>query len=121
MKGTKTSWLALAAGAALLGVACSQGADEASQGIPLSPAAEGQQLYASVCTACHNLNPSAAGGLGPPIAGSPEVLLEAKVLRGEYPPGYTPKRESHAMIPLPYLKDKIPALAAYLASVQAGS
>ena len=44
-----------------------------------------------------------------------------KVLRGEYPPGYTPKRESHAMIPLPYLKDKIPALAAYLASVQAGS
>lgn len=77
-------------------------------------AAKGQQIYANVCTACHGGSPSQAGSAGPAIAGSSYELLEAKVLRGEYPPGYTPKRGSAAMPPLPYLKDHIADLAAFL-------
>lgn len=95
-------------------VACSQGADSP----PLPPlAAEGKQVYSTNCTACHNTDPAEPGALGPPIAGSSETLLTAKVLHNEYPPGYTPKRQTHAMIPLPQLEPKIPALAAYLAAV----
>ena len=37
------------------------------------------------------------------------------MVRGGYPPGYTPKRSTRAMIPLPHLAEKIDALAAYLA------
>lgn len=107
--------------AALLGTACSPGAGDASKTEPLSPlAAEGKQIYAAQCTACHDTNPTRAGSLGPSVGGSSAELLEAKVLRGEYPPGYTPKRDSRAMIPLPHLAGKIPALAAYLETFPAG-
>ena len=41
-------------------------------------------------------------------------LLEARVVRGEYPPGYEPKRKSKAMVPLPQVKADIPALHAFL-------
>jgi mono/diheme cytochrome c family protein len=113
--------LALVMAAAFV-MGCSPGSDQTSQGDVLSPAAaEGRQVYAANCTACHNQDPTQPGALGPAVAGSSEGLLEAKVLRGEYPPGYTPKRESHAMIPLPHLANEIPALAAYLASVAKGS
>lgn len=43
------------------------------------------------------------------------------MLRNEYPPGYTPKRESRAMLAMPHLAGDIPALHAYLASVAKGS
>jgi mono/diheme cytochrome c family protein len=78
-------------------------------------AAKGQAIYANVCATCHGADPTQAGTIGPPIAGSSPALVEAKVLRGEYPPGYTPKRgNSRAMPPLPYLKDNIADIAAYL-------
>ena len=112
----------LGAVALALSAACSPGSDGGSRGAPISQAAaEGRQVYAANCTACHNQDPRQAGALGPAVAGSSEALLEAKVLRGEYPPGYTPKRESHAMIPLPHLAKQIPALAAYLAGTADGS
>ena len=41
-------------------------------------------------------------------------LLEAKLVRGTYPPGYTPKRPTAIMPPQPQLAKEIPALAAYL-------
>jgi hypothetical protein len=44
-------------------------------------------------------------------------LLSAKVLRNEYPAGYTPKRDTRAMAPLPHLERELPALAAYLGSL----
>ncbi len=113
---TRTRILRAAAGVAgvALAAACSQGSGTA----PLSPlAAEGKQVYSANCTACHNADPAQPGALGPPLAGSAEALLAAKVLRNEYPPGYTPKRQTHAMIPLPQLEPRIPALAAYLATV----
>jgi len=74
----------------------------------------GEEIYGNVCATCHGGDPSKDGTVGPAIAGSSLELIEAKVLRGEYPPGYTPKRNSKAMPPLPYLKDYIPDIAAFL-------
>jgi mono/diheme cytochrome c family protein len=95
--------------AALL--ACSPG----EEGEPQAALAKrGAQVYQSNCTACHALDPAQPGPVGPPIAGSPLALLEAKVLRNEYPPGYTPKRDTKAMIPLVHLAPELPAIAAFL-------
>jgi mono/diheme cytochrome c family protein len=74
----------------------------------------GQIIYKSNCTACHNQDPSLDGAVGPAIKGSSLELLEARVLRGTYPEGYKPKRETGAMQVFPGLKDEIPALHAYL-------
>jgi mono/diheme cytochrome c family protein len=97
--------------AALLCAACSPHEEK-----PLSESARrGEKIYQNVCIACHNGDPNRDGALGPANAGSSEELLEAKVLRGEYPPGYTPKRpDSHAMPRFEHLANEIPALAAYL-------
>lgn len=76
--------------------------------------AEGRDAYLGNCIACHNPDPKLDGALGPAVWGSSRELLEARVLRAEYPPGYTPKRQTAAMIPMPFLESKIPALAAYL-------
>ena len=35
-------------------------------------------------------------------------------MRAEYPPGYTPKRDTRVMVAMPFLEKQIPALAAYL-------
>ena len=40
-------------------------------------------------------------------------------MRNEYPTGYTPKRDSRAMVPLPYLEKELPALHAFLAAAAA--
>ncbi|MBB83009.1 MAG: cytochrome C [Deltaproteobacteria bacterium] len=63
------------------------------------------------------MNPAIDGALGPAVAGSSLELLEARVMRGEYPPGYEPKRGSRVMIALPHLAPRIPELAAYLQSL----
>lgn len=76
----------------------------------------GEQIYLGNCIACHARNPNEAGPVGPPIAGSSLALLQAKVLRNEYPPGYTPKRDTKAMVPLAHLEPELPALAAFLAA-----
>jgi mono/diheme cytochrome c family protein len=81
----------------------------------LSPEAErGRVVYNSQCTACHAFDPSQPGPVGPEVKGSSRALLEAKILRGSYPPGYTPKRPTSAMPPQPQVAGDIPALAAYL-------
>lgn len=79
-----------------------------------SLAAQGRTVYVTNCIACHNSNPHLAGAIGPDLYGSSHSLLEARVLRAEYPPNYTPKRQTHAMIALPHLKNEINALEAYL-------
>jgi mono/diheme cytochrome c family protein len=99
--------------AGALGVALALAACE--QGPALSPAAErGRQVYLANCVACHGSDPAQRGPVGPPIKGSSSALLEAKVLRGAYPPGYTPKQNSTVMQPLPHLAPSIEDLAAYL-------
>ena len=102
------SWCVAALAAASLG--CSEG------GAPkLSEAAQrGTAVYMSVCIACHNVNPSLDGSLGPANAGASRELLEARVLHAAYPPGYQPKRTSKAMPAFPQLAGDIDALTAYL-------
>jgi mono/diheme cytochrome c family protein len=90
--------------------ACTKKADKA----PPTPAERGRSVFASHCTACHNMNPKAEGVLGPSVHGSSLELVEARVVRAAYPEGYTPKRNTKVMVPLPMLKDEIQALHAYL-------
>jgi mono/diheme cytochrome c family protein len=75
---------------------------------------QGRQVYLAQCIQCHNADPAIAGPVGPPVKGSSRELLDAKVLRGDYPSGYTPKRPTKVMPPQPNLGSDIPALAAYL-------
>ena len=81
----------------------------------LSPSAErGRQVYLAQCVSCHGPDPAQAGPLGPPVKGASKELVEAKVVSGTYPAGYTPKRPTQVMIPLPALAPDIQALADYL-------
>jgi len=82
---------------------------------PADPAAErGRQVYLAQCIACHNPDPALAGPLGPPVKGSSRELVEAKVVKGSYPPGYTPKRPTTLMPAQPQLAPEIPNVAAFL-------
>jgi mono/diheme cytochrome c family protein len=87
-----------------------------SGGPPLSPAAErGRQVYLAQCTACHHpSDPSLPGSVGPALKGTSRDVLEAKILHGTYPDGYTPKRTSRVMQPMPAVAPDLDALAAYL-------
>ena len=92
-----------------LSAGCSSG------GAQLSEAAQrGRSTYQSVCIACHNQDPALDGAIGPAVAGASRELVEARVLRAGYPPGYAPKRDSHAMPAFPQLADQIDDLTAYL-------
>jgi mono/diheme cytochrome c family protein len=76
--------------------------------------AQGRSIYMGNCTACHNMNPSQDGSLGPAITGASRELLESRVLHNTYPEGYTPKRTTTLMVALPHLADDIDALTAFL-------
>jgi mono/diheme cytochrome c family protein len=97
---------------AVLGGVVSTGCSERPAGDALS--ARGRQIYQTQCTTCHGSDPAQPGALGPAVKGSSPELLEARLVRGDYPPGYTPKRQTKAMPPQPALAPEIPALAAYL-------
>ena len=83
-----------------------------SSGNPVAD--RGKQVYLSQCISCHAVDPAQAGGVGPAVKGSSRELLEAKLLRGAYPPGYKPKRPTQVMPPQPQLANDIDALAAHL-------
>jgi mono/diheme cytochrome c family protein len=86
----------------------------------LTPVQRGEVLYRTNCASCHNRDPNLPGPLGPPIAGSPFALVQARVLHGAYPPGYTPKRSTHEMRPLPWLKGQVGDITAYLQAAAQG-
>ena len=91
--------------------ACSKEAEQSSR----DPNWErGRAVYVANCVACHNNDPAKDGPLGPALKGSPQELLESRVLRTEYPAGYKPKRDTKVMPTFPFLKTEIPYLAAYL-------
>lgn len=77
---------------------------------------KGRKAYVSHCIACHNIDPRKDGSIGPALFGSSLELLELKVLKGEYPVGHQPKRQTAAMAPLPFAKDNLPAIHAFLNS-----
>ena len=94
--------------ATLLCAACGEQA-------PLSPSAErGRQVYLAQCLSCHGPEPERDGPIGPAIRGASRELLEARIVHGGYPPGYTPKRPTRIMQPQAALAADIPALADYL-------
>ena len=91
-----------------MAVACSTGPE-------LSPAAaRGRTVYQANCTACHNVDPARDGALGPAVKGASRELLEARIVRGEYPVGYTPKRTTTLMVALPAVAGSVDDLAEYL-------
>ncbi len=90
----------------LLLAACAQDGND--------PVARGKQVYLTECIACHNSDPAKDGPVGPAIKGSSLKLIEARILRAGYPPGYTPKRNTALMPPLPKVATKISDLAAFL-------
>jgi len=101
--------------AALLAIVCAAiGGCQNSKSAPVSAVERGRVLYTVNCAVCHNANPNLPGSLGPPIAGAPRALVEARVLHAAYPPGYKPKRTSHVMQPLPWLAPNIDQLTAFL-------
>ncbi len=94
-------------------LACS----EESEAPPESAYAVGERIYANVCVACHHADPTQNGSLGPAVAGSSRELVIGKVLHGEYPPGYQPKRPGGNMPKYTYLEERIEELAVYLEKV----
>jgi mono/diheme cytochrome c family protein len=76
--------------------------------------AAGRSLFMSHCIACHNTDPSRDGSLGPAIKGSALELVQARVMRGEYPPGYTPKRTTHIMVKLPLTEEDVAKIHKFL-------
>jgi mono/diheme cytochrome c family protein len=116
LPSARAAWSARPARARLaaLGVAALLGACS-EPSTPGGPNAErGRQVYLSQCIACHNSDPALAGPVGPPLKGSSRELLEAKVLRGAYPPGYAPKRQTTLMPPQPALAADLEYLTAFL-------
>jgi mono/diheme cytochrome c family protein len=77
-------------------------------------AEKGKQVWLGQCIACHNPDPTKDGPLGPAVKGASRALVEARVVRGEYPAGYTPKRPTKVMPPRPDLAPSVADLAAYL-------
>jgi mono/diheme cytochrome c family protein len=105
-RGNPKLGLALIAIAAL---ACSEESGDTA-------VARGEKIYRNICLVCHNANPNQAGVLGPAIAGASRELLEARLLRGEYPPGYTPQRTTQQMPRFEFLEPNLDDIAAFLAS-----
>lgn len=102
--------LALALAAMAAGAACGR-----EEGAALSEAAQrGRGVYMNVCVACHNADPAKDGTLGPNLVGTTRELIEWRVVKGAYPPGYTPKRATGAMPAFPHLAADVDALYAFV-------
>jgi mono/diheme cytochrome c family protein len=114
-RGVATRLFILAIGA-LLGVAFAAACGKPRE---LTAVDRGEVIYRTNCISCHNSNPNVEGALGPAIAGAPRALIEARVLHGNYPPGYHPQRKSHTMRALPWLDGHVDDLTAYLAAAKA--
>ncbi len=88
-------------------------------GAPLTGEAlvrRGKAVYQTNCISCHNPDPTMPGAVGPDVAGSSLALIEGRVLSLKYPEGYKPKRGTALMAPMPFLKNEIGALHAFLSA-----
>jgi len=100
---------------------CTQKKPSGSVGSPQDIQAQalikrGRTVYQAQCIACHHSDPKKPGALGPDVFGSSKELLTARILHGDYPPDYKPKRYTHQMQAMPQLKNEIDAIHAYLNS-----
>jgi mono/diheme cytochrome c family protein len=114
-------FVSFAAGCQCSKDASTTGESGAQQSATLSPeeakaaaVKKGKTVYESYCIACHNRDPKVKGAIGPDVWGSSMELLEARVIHGKYPEGYTPKQTTGAMAALPFLKKDLEALHAFL-------
>jgi len=74
----------------------------------------GKAIYNTDCIACHNANPRLPGAIGPDNYGSSLELVRLKVLKGEYPSGYKPKRTTKEMPEFESYGNDIEAIHFYL-------
>lgn len=105
----------------LLQLACTGKKDSPQATATLSQqdlVARGKVIYESNCIACHHMDPKLNGSLGPEVADASLDLLQARILRAQYPAGYKPKRNTATMVALPHLEKEIPAIHAYLESLR---
>lgn len=77
--------------------------------------ARGEEVYKKNCAPCHGPDPAVDGPVGPRIGGASAALVEARVLRAGYPPGYQPLRDTRLMPPMPQLEGELAHLSAFLA------
>jgi mono/diheme cytochrome c family protein len=105
-----TTWIALILSLSSLS-GCKREADTRSA------ADKGRTLYSLHCMTCHNVNPAKDGSLGPGLQAPSLELLQARIQRGEYPAGYTPKRSTRIMQKLPLTDEEVRSLHAYLNSL----
>lgn len=82
---------------------------------------KGRRAYFSSCTQCHNKDPNLKGSMGPELVDVPLEVMMHKVKTGRYPEvlpkGYTPKRKTKLMRPLPKLEKDVPAIYAWIQSL----
>lgn len=81
---------------------------------PLNIQPNGSVIYKTKCIACHNVDPSKDGKLGPAIANSSFELLKARTQFRSYPAGYKPKRKTKLMPKIKLSDEQIKALEAFL-------
>lgn len=74
----------------------------------------GKRLYETSCTACHSKEVGSDGDIGPSLYGSSFALLRTKILKGEYPDSYAPKRDTQNMGIINLKEEEIRAIYAYL-------
>jgi mono/diheme cytochrome c family protein len=107
----------VAVASAALAAACSSGGEA-----QLSPAAQrGRAVYMNVCVACHNADPREDGTIGPNLVGTSRELLEWRVTKGQYPPGYVGKRTTHVMPAFPQLAGQVDDLYAFISEATRGA
>ena len=76
--------------------------------------AKGKKVYLRLCGHCHGKNPSWGNFKAPALTGSSRKLLEARIMRAEYPPGYKPKKTTKEMPAFPREEPNIDHLFAFL-------
>ncbi len=97
---------------AIVAMACAGESEESGD----AAVARGEKIYRNVCVVCHNADPNQPGPLGPDVASASRELLEARLLRGAYPAGYTPKRNTQQMPRFEFLEPNLDDIAAFLAN-----
>ncbi len=112
MSGTKLGGIEVVGSLLLLLVGCDGSSGPKTDNAELY--ARGRAVYVMNCTACHNTDPAKPGPMGPEVLGSSLELVRARLSEGMYPEGYTPKRSTKQMPPMPHLAKHSEALYAFL-------